>query len=82
MRQMALEWGVTPILIKECGDVEELWTVSIAAAREAGLVESGDRVVITAGTAVNIPGLDERHQGRYCVKSFALLAKRGVPLRG
>ena len=26
MRQLALEWGVTPILIKECGDVEELWT--------------------------------------------------------
>jgi pyruvate kinase len=26
------------------------------AARSAGLVDSGDRVVITAGTAVNIPG--------------------------
>jgi pyruvate kinase len=56
MRQLALEWGVTPLLIKECSDVEELWTVSISAAREAGLVDAGDRVVITAGTAVNIPG--------------------------
>src|SRR6266567_6827437 len=56
MRQMALEWGVTPLLIQECGDVEELWNVSIAAARDAGFVEAGDRVVITAGTAVNIPG--------------------------
>ena len=56
MRQLALEWGVTPLLIKECSDVEELWNVSISAAREAGLVDSGDRVVITAGTAVNIPG--------------------------
>jgi len=56
MRQLALEWGVTPLLIKECSDVEELWTVSITAARDAGLVDSGDRVVITAGTAVNIPG--------------------------
>ncbi|HVH51852.1 MAG TPA: pyruvate kinase [Gaiellaceae bacterium] len=56
MRQLALEWGVTPLLINECSDVEELWNVSIAAARDAGLVESGDRVVITAGTAVNIPG--------------------------
>ncbi|MGH2999856.1 MAG: pyruvate kinase alpha/beta domain-containing protein [Gaiellaceae bacterium] len=26
------------------------------AARDAGLVQPGDRVVITAGTAVNIPG--------------------------
>ena len=56
MRQLALEWGVTPLLIQECRDVEDLWSTSIAAARDAGLVETGDRVVITAGTAVNIPG--------------------------
>ena len=56
IRQLALEWGVTPLLIEECQDVEDLWSRSIAAARDAGLVDSGDRVVITAGTAVNIPG--------------------------
>src|SRR5947207_14813082 len=56
LRQMALEWGVTPVHIAEAPDVEELWDASVSAAREAGLVQSGDRVVITAGTAVNIPG--------------------------
>jgi pyruvate kinase len=56
VRQMALEWGVTPVLIPETSDVEDLWAVSIRAAREAGLVDEGDTVVITAGTAVNIPG--------------------------
>jgi pyruvate kinase len=56
MRQLALEWGVTPVLIGETGDVEDLWRLAIDAAREAGIVEPGDRVVITAGTAVNIPG--------------------------
>jgi pyruvate kinase len=56
LRQMALEWGVTPLLIPECGDVEELWNMSVRAAREAGLVDPGDRVVITAGTQVNLPG--------------------------
>jgi len=56
MRQLALEWGVTPVYIPESRDVEELWSTAVAAAREAGLVQSGDRVVITAGTAVNIPG--------------------------
>jgi pyruvate kinase len=56
MRQLALEWGVTPILIEECPDIEQLWSASIQAAREAGFLEAGDRVVITAGTAVNIPG--------------------------
>ena len=56
MRQLALEWGVTPLEIPETHDVEDLWNRSVSAAREAGLVEPGDRVVITAGTAVNIPG--------------------------
>ena len=55
-RQMAIEWGVIPLRIPECADVEELWERSIEAAQEAGIVEAGDRVVITAGTAVNIAG--------------------------
>jgi pyruvate kinase len=53
---MAIEWGVAPILIPEVDDVEELWARSVEAARESGLVLSGDRVVITAGTTVNMPG--------------------------
>ncbi|MDX6414907.1 MAG: pyruvate kinase [Gaiellaceae bacterium] len=56
IQQMAIEWGVTPILIPECKDVEDLWNRSLDAAKDAGLIESGDTVVITAGTAVNIPG--------------------------
>src|SRR5579862_2646203 len=56
MRQLALEWGVTPLLISETSDVEELWRLAVEASRDAGIVESGDSVVITAGTAVNIPG--------------------------
>ena len=56
LRHMALEWGVTPLDISETTDVEDLWTRSIAAARESGIVLPGERLVITAGTAVNIPG--------------------------
>jgi pyruvate kinase len=56
IHQMAIEWGVTPILIPECKDVEDLWNRSITAAKDAGIISSGDTVVITAGTAVNIPG--------------------------
>jgi pyruvate kinase len=55
-RQMAVEWGVIPIRIPECADVEELWDRSVEAARDSGVVEPGDRVVITAGTAVNVAG--------------------------
>ncbi|MBA2383065.1 MAG: pyruvate kinase [Actinobacteria bacterium] len=56
LRHMALEWGVTPVRVAECADVEELWATSLEAARQTGIVASGDRVVLTAGTAVNIPG--------------------------
>ena len=56
VQRLALEWGVTPILIPECADYEELLARSMDAARSTGLVEPGDRVVITAGTAVNTPG--------------------------
>src|SRR5205807_7289428 len=44
VRQMAIEWGVTPIWIPECKDVEDLWNRSLDAANEAGLVDSGDTV--------------------------------------
>ena len=56
LRHMALEWGVTPVWIPEMDDVEDLWDRSVEAARESGVVAPGQRVVITAGTAVNIPG--------------------------
>jgi pyruvate kinase len=56
LRHMAIEWGVTPLPIPEGHDVEDLWNTSVEASREAGLISPGDRVVITAGTAVNIPG--------------------------
>ena len=56
VRQMAIEWGVTPMKIQEAVDVEDLWSRSLEAARETGLVDAGDLVVITAGTAVNLPG--------------------------
>jgi pyruvate kinase len=56
LRHMALEWGVTPIEISETSDVEDLWARSVTAARESGIVSAGERLVLTAGTAVNIPG--------------------------
>jgi pyruvate kinase len=55
-QQMALEWGVHPLVIPEAEDVDDLWSRSVAAARDAGVVEKGDRVVIAAGTNVNVAG--------------------------
>ena len=56
LQQLALEWGVTPLSMPEASDVEELWAESVVIARSSGVIQEGDRVVLTAGTAVNMPG--------------------------
>jgi pyruvate kinase len=56
VQQMALEWGVTPILMPETKNIEDLWGRTLEWARKSGVVDPGDRVVLTAGTAVNLPG--------------------------
>ena len=56
VQQMALEWGVTPLLFPETANVEDLWARALEAARRAGILERGDLVILMAGTAVNMPG--------------------------
>jgi pyruvate kinase len=56
VQQMALEWGVTPVLMPQSDDVEDLWSRSIESALNSGAIDPGDRIVLTAGTAVNLPG--------------------------
>src|SRR5262249_31722479 len=56
VQQMALEWGVLPMLFPESENVEDLLGRAVDVARNEGLVESGELVVLTAGTAVNMPG--------------------------
>jgi pyruvate kinase len=56
VQQMALEWGVTPVLMPQTENVEDLWSRSLEAALSSGGIDKGDRVVLTAGTAVNLPG--------------------------
>jgi pyruvate kinase len=56
VQQLAIEWGVTPVLMPEAQDVSDLWNRAVEAAQSTALVHNGDLVVITAGTAVNFPG--------------------------
>jgi pyruvate kinase len=55
-RQLALVWGVTPILMPYAENTDEMIALSVAAAREANLVEDGDIVVVTAGIPAGISG--------------------------
>ena len=55
-RQLNLSWGVTPIVIQEKEDVLELFDHAVDSAREAGLVEKEDVVVITSGLPLGRAG--------------------------
>lgn len=55
-RQMALYWGVEPITMPYASNTDELVELAVQAAENAGLVKSGDLVVVTAGVPVGISG--------------------------
>jgi pyruvate kinase len=55
-RQMSLFFGVQPLLIEKQDDAEKLFDEAIKASLEAGLIEKGDRVVLTAGVPLGISG--------------------------
>lgn len=54
--QLTLSSGVNPIPVPETDSSDELIYVAIRSAKDAGLVESGDTVVVTAGVPVGLPG--------------------------
>ena len=56
LQRLALEWGVVPRYVEQEADIERLWNRSLAAAVETGLVWPGDQIIITAGTALDVPG--------------------------
>ena len=48
-RQLTISWGVKPLLLGEERIPDILFREAVSTARRAGLVESGDKVVLTAG---------------------------------
>lgn len=54
--QLSLAWGVCPIMANYRYEIEELFSHCAAKAIRAGLIQQGDKVVITAGLPVDVPG--------------------------
>lgn len=54
--QMALEWGVLSVRVDYKDNLEELMTHCIQVAQNSGLVRHGEKVVITCGMPLDIPG--------------------------
>ena len=55
-RQLNLIWGVNPILIKKEQTTDALFEEAVFKSKQAGLIKTGDTVVITAGVPLGIAG--------------------------
>ena len=55
-RQLALVWGVVPVLVPHAATYEEMARTARQVLLERKLARSGDRVVVTAGVPFDVPG--------------------------
>lgn len=55
-RRLAMVWGVTPVVTDKPGDMDTMMAQAKEAAVASGLVQPGDRFVITAGPPTGPPG--------------------------
>ncbi|MBQ4099787.1 MAG: pyruvate kinase [Clostridia bacterium] len=55
-RQLALSWGVLPMMSDEYNSVDILFYFAKQAAKESGLVKKGETVVMTGGTPIGKGG--------------------------
>jgi pyruvate kinase len=54
-RQLALVWGVQPLLLPPAGTYEEMFDHGREVVQQLGLVKKGDRVLVTAGVPFDVP---------------------------
>jgi pyruvate kinase len=54
-RQLALVWGVQPLLLPPAGTYEEMFDHGRDVVQQLGLVKKGDRVLVTAGVPFDVP---------------------------
>ena len=53
---LSLVWGVVPVRMKRTKSTDEMINLAIEEAKKRGLVKEGERVVMTAGIPVGVPG--------------------------
>ncbi|MDD4850938.1 MAG: pyruvate kinase [Gemmiger sp.] len=54
--QLNAYWGITPLVMDYAHSTDELITKSVETALAAGLIKTGDMVVVTAGVPVGVSG--------------------------
>lgn len=56
LNKLNLTWGVEAILVEHTKDTDSMISAAVQASLEAGLINAGDLVVITAGVPVGVRG--------------------------
>ena len=55
-RQLAISWGITPLMMNLASSTDELIEMSTALAKENGYLHDGELAVVTAGVPVGVSG--------------------------
>ena len=55
-RQLNIHWGITPLVMPYANSTDELISMSVDCAVNAGLVQAGSMAVVTAGVPVGVSG--------------------------
>jgi pyruvate kinase len=55
-RQMNLNWGVTALIVKDEENLDDLFERGIQSVVDAGLLQSGEMAVVTAGVPIGVSG--------------------------
>jgi pyruvate kinase len=56
VRSLNLCWGITPLLVSDWRDTDDMLERAKRMPKKLGLASTGDRVVIIAGVPISIPG--------------------------
>ena len=75
-RELALVWGVTPMLQPEIPVTDEAVDKALSSVREKGLLQEGELAVITAGVPMGIPGTTNMIE----VHPVSMILARGLSL--
>ena len=51
-----MSWGITPVLVEEKTNTDELFDHAVEMAKKHNLIKEGDLTVITAGVPLGISG--------------------------
>lgn len=74
--QLAISWGVTPVVIPVIVNTDELFETAMAKAMETGIVGNGDRVVMIGGTPAGMSGTTNTLK----VETLGSLITEGTPV--